>query len=409
MKKHYVGLDISDKETSIRILDESGEIVKQLLALSNPKDIERAIRSTGLTIEAIGLETGAMTDWIAGELKKRPQNEGELEKGLWTVKCLDSYKMSRLISMNINKNDSNDGYMVAEALRIGCFSKKFNLEVHTKSPISREIRSLIKIRQNNVGRRISIYNEIRGTLKSFGVILPTATPGVFCEVVKEAIKNLPPLITMSITSDLNIYDSINKEVEKLTEAIEAIGEENEEVKLLTELPGIGVTTAIYFMAAIEDPKRFKSAKNVGAYFGLTPEQYSSGESNVMKGISKRGDSTMRSLLFEAATTLLYRTKAKSELKSWGLKLEKKIGSKKARIAVARKLAIMMFEVFNTKKHYIEKPKKPKQKKEKYVLTTEELQNLLELSKEHGCVSVKNAQQLKPLAMKDCQKNQLIMR
>ena len=396
--KHYIGLDISNIETSICIVNESGKIVKYMTANSDPKDIEEKIRGTGLEVTAIGLETGPMSDWFTEKLRKCLHNKSEAGSGFWKVKLLNSFKMGRILEMNVNKHDPNDAFMVAEVTRIECFSGKFNLEVYCKSSESREIRSLIHIRQNNVGRLTSIYNEIRGSLKSFGITLPTATPKAFCGIVRNIIKDLSPIMKMVITASLTIYEAINRELEKLKMAIETMAEKNEDVQRLTKLDGVGSILALYFVATIEDRNRFKNAKNIGAYFGLTPTQYASGETKIMKGISKRGDKTMRSLLFEAATTVLYRAKKKTELKIWGLKLEKKIGSKKARVGIARKLSIIMYQVFSTQKPYIEKAPKPKQTRCTYQFTTQELENLLTESKKNGSISVKNIKQLKPLAV-----------
>lgn len=354
MKMYYIGLDISNKETSICILDETGVIVAELISQSHPKAIERAIRSTGYPVTAIGLETGCMSDWIVGELKKCLHEEITNGASYWKVLCLNSFKMAKVLGMNVNKTDNNDAHMIAEVVRISCFSKKVNLEVYCRSPESREIRSLLNIRQNNVGRRTSVYNEIRGILKSHGVILATVKPSVFCATVREAIKGLSSFLYEAITSSIGIYESIHKEIMRLTDIIETIADKNEDVKLLKKLPGVGSQVALYFAATIEDKNRFEDSKNVGAYLGLTCSQYSSGDSKKQLGISKRGDKIMRSLLFEAATVLLYCTKIKSSLKKWGHQLEKKIGSKRARAAVARKLAVMMYEVFKTGKPFIEK-------------------------------------------------------
>lgn len=396
MKSYYIGLDISNQETSICILDEAGNIVKELISQSTPQDIARAIRSTGYAVTAIGLETGCMSDWITGELRKC--FDADVSNGLnyWRVLCLNSFKVAKLLGMNINKTDQNDARMIAEVVRISCFSKQINLEVYSKSPDSRQIRSLIKIRQNNVRRRLSVYNEIRGTLKSFGIILSTASPSEFCVMVKDTIQGLPPYLVIAITSSLNIYESLNKEVDILTKSIEEIADKNEDVQRLTLLPGVGSLTALHYVATIEDPNRFKDSKDVGAYLGLTSSQCSSGEQVKMLGISKRGDPILRSLLFEAATVILYRTKRKSALKEWGHKLEKKLGSKKARVALARRLAVIMLEIFKTKQPFIEPTKTSKRKRVEHALTTEELQILLDLSKEKGSISARNIKELKPL-------------
>lgn len=299
MKKHYIGLDVSNNTTSICIVDENGKIVKEMIAMTNPEDIHSALEATHLPIAAIGVETGAVSDWLVEELRKRS----------WCVICLDAFKMSKLISLNINKTDKNDARMIAEALRIQCLSS-IDLEVHTKSTDSREIRTLIKIRQGIVNRRISVYNEIRGTLKGYGVPIAPAKPVEFCNSVKQIVKDLPPLVAKGILSLLNTYETLSKEIKGLTESIETIAAQNKDVEILTETTGIGNITALYFIATIDDPKRFKSAKAVGAYAGLTPTQYSSGEIEKQNCISKRGDKVLRSLLFECATTILFRSKKK---------------------------------------------------------------------------------------------------
>jgi len=390
MKKHYVGLDVSNNTTSICIVDEKGKIVKEMIAMTNPESIDAELRVENLKIEAIGIETGGLTDWLATELKKRS----------WHVVCLDAFKMSKLISVNVNKTDKNDGRMIAETVRINCLSN-FNVEVHTRSLDSRKIRTLIKVRQNLVNRRTGIYNEIRGILKGYGNQIPKASPDEFCNKTKEIIKSLCPYLSKGILALLNTYEVTNKEINELTKIIESSAKQNTNVEILTKEIGVGVITALYFVATIDNPKRFKNSKAIGAYLGLTPSQFSSGESKKQNGISKRGDKVLRSLLFECATTILFRSKTKSQLKTWGLKIEKKKGSNIAKTAVARKLSIRMYEALVAQKAYVEKvPKpKPKPKHQSFEFSTKELLNLAKLSKtsSRGCLCVKNVKELKPLA------------
>ena len=140
----------------------------------------------------------------------------------------------------------------------------------------------------------------------------------------------------------------------MTLRLETIAVKNEDAKMLMEMPGVGAITALCFLAVIDDPKRFKNSKAVGSYLGLTPTQYSSGQSERQGSISKKGDKTLRTLLFECAVVLLFRSKKKSALKTWGLKKAKTIGSRKAILAVARKLVIRMHHVFLTKQPYLDK-------------------------------------------------------
>jgi transposase len=123
---------------------------------------------------------------------------------------------------------------------------------------------------------------------------------------------------------------------------------------LTSVPGLGPITALAFAAAVENPDRFRRARDVGAYLGLTPRRYQSGERDVMGGISRQGDAMARHYLYEAANCLLTTWGGRSPLKSWGLALAKRIGAKKARVAVARKLACLLLRLWKAEDHYQEK-------------------------------------------------------
>ncbi len=181
----------------------------------------------------------------------------------------------------------------------------------------------------------------------------------------------------------------------MTLRLETIAVKNEDAKMLMEMPGVGAITALCFLAVIDDPKRFKNSKAVGSYLELTATQYSSGQSERQGSISKKGDKTLRTLLFECALVLLFRSKKKSALKTWGLKKAKTIGSRKAILAVARKLVIRMHHVFLKKQPYIELKPKPKPKPE-HTLTKEQLERLLKQSQKNGFIEVTGIKQIKDL-------------
>lgn len=123
------------------------------------------------------------------------------------------------------------------------------------------------------------------------------------------------------------------------------------MQLLTTIPGVGVITAYTFISHLGDPKRFKKSRSVGAYFGMTPKQYSSGEVQKQGRISKCGSAEVRSLLNECAFVILYKIKSWSRLKAWGMKIKKKKGHKKAMMAIARRLSILMHRMLITKKAF----------------------------------------------------------
>lgn len=190
---------------------------------------------------------------------------------------------------------------------------------------------------------------IRGLLKIYGIKLGSQT-GFFSKV-RQAIKNLDETISLSMAALLEGLEGIEKALETLDKKLEEIGKKDEDCVRLMTVPGVGVITALTYKVALDDPGRFNTSETVGAYFGLTPRQYASGETNRNGSISKMGPKECRTMLYEAAQTLLTRVKKKGKLKSWGLKIAKKKSFKKAGVAVARKLAVIMHRMLVDRKEF----------------------------------------------------------
>jgi transposase len=329
---HYAGLDVSMNTTFICIVNEKGKVVKELEAVSTPESIDSFLSGTGLKIEKVGLESGCLTHYLKKGLKK---------KG-YDVVGMESHKMAAILATIINKTDKNDARGIAEALRVGHYKEC----VH-RSDEAVEIRTILHGRRTAVEGRTHTITSIKGHLKVYGIKLGKGSGKSFREKVEMAIAILTPRVQQVIKSLLNILDTFEKEIKELDQAVKDIGKEDERVKLLQTIDGVGPITALAFVAEVDDPKRFKDSKDVAAYIGLTPTQYSSGEIQRQGGISKKGSKHTRCLLVEAATTLLTRCQIWSKLKAWGLKLMKRIGKKKAIIAVARKLAVIMHKMLIT--------------------------------------------------------------
>lgn len=339
---HYAGLDVSMNTTFICIVNEKGKVVKELEAASTPEAIDSFISGTGLKIGKIGLESGCLTHY----LKKGLQKKG------YTVIGMESHRMAAILATIINKTDKNDARGIAEALRVGHYKEC----VH-RSDEAVEIRTLLHGRQTAVEGRTHAITSIKGHLKVYGIKLGKGSGKSFREKVEGAITNLNPRIQKVIKSLLNILDTIEEEIKLLDQLVKDAGKEDEQVRLLQTVDGVGPITALAFVAEVDDPKRFEESKDVAAYIGLTPTQYSSGEKHRQGGISKKGSKHTRCLLVEAATTLLTRCQNWSKLKAWGMKLMKKIGKKKAIIAVARKLAVIMHKMLITGKCFERSTKK----------------------------------------------------
>ena len=334
--KYYTGLDVSMKTTSICIVDQHGSIVLEETVPTDPTSISAAIKSTELKIEKAAIESGSISHWLVQELCKK-----ELP-----ILCIDSRKMSKVLSININKTDKNDARLIAEALRCGFYS-----EVHQKSQENVEARILINSRRTLKNISSQLKNTVRGHLKAFGIRLGPVKNKKFIEKVKEQLKDKSEVVQYGLQQLLAAFIGINEQLAEIEQKLEALAEDDEDIKLLRTIPGVGLITAFTFKVYLGDPKRFKTSRAVGAYFGLTPTQYSSGETQKQGRVSKRGPSEVRFLLHDAATSMLYCTKSWCRPKAWGLKLKKKKGHKKAVMAVGRKLCTIMHRMLITRKSF----------------------------------------------------------
>lgn len=340
--KYYVGLDVSLNTIFVCIVDEKGKIIKENEIPSTPEAVGSFLVGTDLKIEKIGLESGNLTHYL---------KKGLLSMG-YEVIAMESRKMAAILATIINKTDKNDARGIAEALRVG----HYRACVH-RSDESMEVRTILHARETAVTERSHLLSSIKGHVKVYGIKLGKGRNRSFREKVEEAINELNPRVQRAIKNLLNILEAIEKEIKVLDREVKELAKENKEVQLLQTIDGVGPVTAVAFKSEIGDPRRFTDSKDVAAYIGLTPNQYSSGEVQRQGGISKKGPKRLRSLLVEAATCLLTRSRAWSKLKAWGMKLMKKKGKKKAIVAVARKLAVMMHRMLITEKPFERTDKK----------------------------------------------------
>lgn len=345
--KYYTGLDVSLKTTAICIVDQDGKTIFEETIATDPATITAVIKETKLAVEKVAIESGSISHWLEQELCRR---------GLPII-CIDAHKMSRVLAININKTDKNDARLIAEALRCNFYSK-----VQPKSQENAELQILINSRRALKNVANELKNTIRGHLKVFGIFLGQLGAKKFLEKVPKALANKTETVQEAIGGLLGAYSQVIKQMIALDERIEQQAKDDQDVKLLTTIPGVGILTALTFKVYLGDPNRFKTSRAVGAYFGMTPRQYSSGETHHQGRVSKRGSSEVRFLLNESATVMMYCTKSWCRHKAWGLKLKKKKGHKKATMALGRKLATTMHRMLITKKEF--EFGEPKEKQEK---------------------------------------------
>jgi transposase len=327
--EQYVGLDVSLKETAICVVDTAGTIVCEGTVVSEPTAIAGFMKAQAPGVVRIGLETGPTTTWLWTELRAL---------GLPVI-CIDARHAKAVLSMQVNKSDRNDAAGIARIMQAGWYK-----EVRVKSLDSHAMRAVLNSRALLVKIKRDLGNQIRGTLKNLGLVVGRAHGTVFTARVKELTAGSPHLAE-AIEPLLVARESASKQIEGLDRKLLALAREDAESRRLMTVPGIGPITALAFCAAIDDPSRFRRSRSVGAYLGLTPRRYASGEIDWSGRISKCGDGMLRSYLFEAAGVLLTRVGKWCRLKAWGLRLAKRTCLKKAKVAVARRLAVILHRMW----------------------------------------------------------------
>lgn len=325
----YVGLDVSLKNTSVCVVDQDGSIVAMKSVASDPEAIATYVQDKAPMIHRVGLESGPTSIWLWRELAKRDL----------PVVCIDARHAKAALSMQINKSDRNDAAGIARIMQTGWYR-----EVQIKSPRSDATRALLSSRALLIKIKRDLENQIRGLLKCTGLVIGRATGIAFTEKAKSLMGSDPALVEF-VQPLLDVRDSVHDQLVMLDRRVGRLAQSQPQTRAFMTVPGVGPITALSFMAAIDDPTRFKRARNVGAYLGLTPRRYASGEVDWQGRISKCGDAMTRTYLFEAAGVLLTRVKKWCALKAWGLRIAKRSGMKKARIAVARKLAVILLRMW----------------------------------------------------------------
>ncbi|UVW84404.1 IS110 family RNA-guided transposase [Wolbachia endosymbiont of Aedes albopictus] len=305
--KYYSGLDVSLKETFISIVDEKGKIVKEEVVISESKAIAEYLLSQGKKYESIGIESGQLSISMCKELRSF---------GLPVI-CVDARHMAAALSARINKNDKNDARGIAQMMRAGLYK-----EVLVKSDESCQIKIALGSRRQLMCSKQQVIGTIRGLLKIHGIKLGKGSKfETFALRIQEAINNLGEISRSSIEALVCSLETMEESIRKLDKILSGQGEKDEDCKLLTTVPGVGIIVAMTYKAAIDDPHRFETSYTVGAYIGLSPRQYASGEIDRHGSISKMGPVECRNMLYEAAQVLLIKCKRTFKLRSWGCKKE----------------------------------------------------------------------------------------
>jgi transposase len=319
---YYAGIDVSLECSSVCVVDGSGKIVREAKVSSEPEALIGWFGSLGFRLERIGLEAGPLSQWLFAAMR---------EAGL-AVELLETRHVRKAFEAMPVKSDRNDARGIAQLIRLGWFRP-----VHCKSMDAQETRTLLTARKLVQSKLRDVENSLRG----FGLKVGKTTELQFAGRIKELVAGHPHL-EMIAKSLLAVHAVLRNEFKVFEKQVRKMARSDTRTRLLMSTPAVGPIVALTYASAIDDPARFKSSKQVGAHFGLTPKKYQSGETDYTGRISKIGDATVRTALYEAAHIMLTKpVKGCSALKSWAMRIAKRAGMSKAKVALARKLAVIM--------------------------------------------------------------------
>jgi transposase len=325
----YAGLDVAEQATHVCVVDETGKVVFRGVCRTEPAALHELLARRAPQLGRAVLETGALASWLV---------HGLTALGVPAV-CVCARQAHAALQHGPCKTDRADAEGLARLAQTGWLK-----EVHVRSLASHEAKSLVIARERLVHIRQDLVNLIRGLLKPFGILTGRIGAGRFDARIRELAADRP-LLLAALDPLLTIRLRILDQIALLDEQLLGLAKDDEACRRLMTIPGVGHLTARTFMAVIDDPGRFRSSQEVGAYLGLVPRRWQSGQVDQAGGITRCGDGLLRHLLYECANVIVSILKKPCALKAWAERLEARIGARKARVALARKLAVLMHRLW----------------------------------------------------------------
>ncbi len=322
---YYAGIDVSLECSSVAIVDATGKIVREGKVASDPVALIAWFRVFGLNVIRIGLEAGPLSQWLYAAMK---------EAGL-AVELLETRHVRNAFKTMAVKTDRKDARGIAELMRVGWFRP-----VHCKSMDAQETRAILTARTLVQSKLHDIEASLRGILRGFGLKVGKITSNRLAGRINELVVGHP---TLQIIAEalLAAHEVLLRQFKGFEKRVRIMAREDAKARLLMTATGVGAIVSLTCSSGIDDPGRFKKSKTVGAHYGMAPKKYQSGETDYTGRISKTGDKSVRTALYQAAHIILTKPVKGSVLKSWAMRLAKRIGMKKAKVALARKLAVIM--------------------------------------------------------------------
>jgi transposase len=323
---HYAGIDVSLECSAVCIVDGAGKILREAKVASEPEALIAWFGSLGWTLERIGLEAGPLSQWLFAGLR----NAGLAVELLETRHVRDAFK-----AMSV-KTDRNDARAIAQLMRLGWFRP-----VHCKSIEAQEVRAVLTARKLLQSKLLDVENSLRGVLRGFGLKVGKTTERTFAARIEDLVAGHAALASIA-KALLAVHDALLREFKGLDKQVVQLARSQPQARLLMTTPSVGPIVALTYASAIDDPGRFTSSKAAGAHFGLTPKKYQSGQTDYTGRITKIGDASVREALYQAAHVMLTKpVKNCTELKSWAMQIARRAGLRKAKVALARKLAVVL--------------------------------------------------------------------
>ena len=324
----YIGLDVSLASTAICVLGEKGKVVTEVQVASAPDSLVSFLLELPRGIAAIGLEAGPLSQWL---------HKGLTDAGFEVVLMETRQVKAALKAMPI-KTDRRDAEGIARLLQMGWFRP-----VHCKTVSSQEMRALLTSRKSVKNAIINVELSLRGVLRNFGLKLGPVSKGRYEARVRELIAG-NAMLEAAAGPILRARAALRRELAGLEKLVRKLAREDQVCRLLMTMPGIGPVVALTFKSAIDDPGRFRRSKDVGPWVGLTPGRNQSGERDIVGAITKAGDASLRTTLYQAATVMLHRG-ASNWLKAWALRLAVLRGRKRATVALARRIGVVLHRMW----------------------------------------------------------------
>jgi transposase len=318
------------------VVDIEGGVVRRDVVASDPDALSKWLARHCPGLVRVVLETGPLSTFLYHGLAERDV----------PVTCICARHAKKALSARVNKSDAHDAESLAQLARTGWFKR-----VHMKASATHIDRAALKIRTQLMTARNACANQLRGLLKLFGLRLGTATTPRRRRERLDALFARKPQLRSIFMPLIETIEALDAQLESSARLLAARAKADPVATRLMSVPGVGPVTALTFVTSIEDPARFEQCASAGAYAGLVPRRSQSGERDTTGRISKAGDRMLRNALYEAANSILTRLKRPCALQDWGKRLAEAKGLKRARVAVARKLAILLLTLWRTEAEF----------------------------------------------------------